>query len=65
VLRSVKFRFTAPVFLNDTVEIGVRVATIDKALNLASFDCWGTNQRGEDVLKGSCVVTPPVVLDAE
>jgi len=65
VLRSVKFRFTAPVYLNDTVEIGVRVTAIDKAQNQASFDCWGTNQKGENVLKGSCSVTPPTVLDAE
>jgi 3-hydroxybutyryl-CoA dehydratase len=65
VMRSVKFRFTAPVFLNDTVEIGVRVVEIDTAGNQASFTCWGTNQRGEKVLEGSCVVIPPVILDAD
>lgn len=64
-LRRVKFRFTAPVFLNDTVEIGVRVSEVDAANNLATFDCWGTNQRGEKVLEGTCLVVPPVKLDAE
>lgn len=65
LLRTVQFRFTAPVYLNDTVEIGVRVASIDKERNLVSFDCMGTNQRGENVLKGSCAVTPPTALDTE
>ncbi len=64
-LRSVKFRFTAPVFLNDTVEIGVKVLETDVAGNLATFRCWGTNQRGEKVLEGACVVVPPVALDAD
>jgi 3-hydroxybutyryl-CoA dehydratase len=65
MLRSVKFRFTAPVFLSDTVEIGVRVVSLDKEKNQANFDCWGTNQRGESVLVGSCVVTPPMQLDKD
>lgn len=64
-LRSVKFRFTAPVFLHDTVEIGVRVVETDVAANRASFDCWGRNQHGDTVLEGCCVVIPPVRLDAD
>lgn len=64
-LRSVKLRFTAPVFLNDTVEIGVKVVDTDTARNLATFNCWGTNQRGETVLEGNCVVIPPIKLDPD
>lgn len=65
MLRSVKFRFTAPVLLNDTVEIVVRVIDLDQEQNLATFDCWGTNQRGENVLRGACVVIPPIRIDAD
>lgn len=65
MLRRVRFRFTAPVFLGDTVEIGVRVVDRDVAANLATFECWGTNQRGESVLRGECLVVPPVRLDAD
>ena len=64
-LRSVKFHFPEPVFLNDTVEIGVKVIATDVASNLATLECRGSNQRGETVLEGRCVVIPPVRLDAD
>ncbi|SDI23807.1 3-hydroxybutyryl-CoA dehydratase [Propionivibrio dicarboxylicus] len=62
LLRSFKVRFTAPVFLDDTVEIGVRVSATDLAGNTATFETWAVNQRGETVMRGSCVVTPPTAL---
>jgi len=65
VLRSFKVRFTAPVFLNDTVEIGIRVTETNVAGNTASFDTWAVNQQGQTVMQGSCVVTPPVKLEQE
>lgn len=63
VMRSFKVRFTAPVFLDDTVEIGIRVTGTDIAGNTASFDTWAVNQRGETVMQGSCVVAPPTALN--
>jgi 3-hydroxybutyryl-CoA dehydratase len=65
VLRSFKVRFTAPVFLNDTVEIGIRVTETNVAANTASFETWAVNQQGLTVMQGSCVVTPPVKLAQE
>ena len=64
-LRSVSFRFSAPVFLGDTVEIGVKVVGTDPLANLATFECRGKNQRGETVLEGRCVVIPPLEIDGE
>lgn len=65
VLRSFKVRFTAPVFLNDTVEIGIRVTATDVAANVAMIDTWAVNQHGQTVMQGACVVTPPVNPDQE
>lgn len=64
-LRSFKVRFTAPVFLNDTVEVGIRVTETNVAENTASLETWAVNQRGETVMQGSCVVIPPVKIDEE
>lgn len=64
-LRSFKVRFTAPVFLNDTVEVGIRATEVNVADNTATFETWAVNQRGETVMQGSCVVIPPVQIDEE
>ncbi len=63
VLRGFKVRFTAPVFLNDTVEVGIRVTETDIDGNTATLDAWAVNQQGQTVMQGSCIVTPPVKLE--
>ena len=64
-MRSFKVRFTAPVFLNDTVEVGIRVTDTKAADNTATFETWAVNQRGETVMQGSCVVFPPRKIDED
>jgi 3-hydroxybutyryl-CoA dehydratase len=63
VLRSFKVRFTAPVFLNDTVEVGIRVSATNVAGNTVTLDTWAVNQQGQTVMQGSCVVAPPLKLE--
>lgn len=44
---------------------GPRVAHGLLTASLATLECRGSNQRGETVLEGRCVVIPPVRLDAD
>jgi len=64
-IKRMKVRFTAPVFLGDTIEICVELTQIDRAKNEVAFKAMTINQNGKTVLEGSGVVNPPVVLDAE
>ncbi len=64
-IHKMSVRFTAPVFLGDTIEICVELTEIDRAANRAGFKALVINQHGKTVLEGSGVVSPPVVLDRE
>lgn len=64
-IHKLAVRFTAPVFLGDTIEICVELTAIHPAENLVDFKATTINQDGKTVLEGSGVVSPPVVLDSE
>lgn len=64
-IKKMAVRFTAPVFLGDTIEICVELTAIHALENLVDFKAMTINQYGKTVLEGSGVVSPPVVLDTE
>lgn len=64
-IHKMNVRFTAPVFLGDTIEICVELTEIRTAENRVAFKASVINQQGQNVLEGSGIVSPPVVIDAE
>lgn len=64
-IHRMNVRFTAPVFLRDTIEICVELTEIHKAENRVNFKAVVIKQDGQTVLEGSGVVSPPVRLDEE
>ena len=64
-LNKMSVRFTAPVFLGDTIEICVELTDIDKPANRIKFKALTINQHGKKVLEGSGEASPPVVLEKE
>lgn len=64
-IHKLAVRFTAPVFLGDTIEMCVELTVIHSAENRVEFKAVTINQHGKTVLEGSGVVSPPVVLDSE
>jgi len=64
-INRMNVRFTAPVFLGDTIEICVELTGIRAAENRAEFKASVMNQHGQTVLEGSGEVSPPVAPPVE
>lgn len=54
-----QLEFTAPVYFGDTVTAEVEVLDLDKAANRAVLKTLCTNQKGQVVIRGEAVVSPP------
>ena len=52
-------KFTAPVYIGDTVTVTIDITKIDEEKNRVFFDSNITNQDGVMVLKGDGCVMPP------
>jgi acyl dehydratase len=59
VYLSQALRFTAPVFLGDTVTARVVVKHVREDKPVVTLDTFCTNQRGERVVEGEAVVLVP------
>lgn len=64
-INKMNVRFTAPVFLGDTIEICVELTGIRAAENRAEFKASVMNQHGQTVLEGSGEVSPPMPMGEE
>lgn len=64
-VKKQKVRFTNPVFIGDTIEIGVEITAIDVANNTADFEIQATNQDGKTVMTGNGMLIPPKPLAEE
>ncbi len=64
-VKSQKVRFILPVFIGDTIEVGLTITAIDIAQNTADFSIEAKKQNGEIVMTGSGVLIPPKPLDAD
>ncbi len=62
-IHKIKVRFTAPVFLGDTIEVCVELTEIRPAKNRVEFKATVINQDGKTVLDGSGEVSPPVAVE--
>lgn len=62
-IQKMNVRFTAPVFLGDTIEVCVELSAIRPQDNRAEFKTWVINQHGQTVLEGSGEVSPPVAIE--
>lgn len=56
--------FRAPVYIGDTITATITVQTLDLVKNRAKLETICTNQNGQCVVKGSALVMPPAVTDA-
>jgi len=56
VYLSQTLKFTAPVFIGDTVTTTATVTAIREDKNIATMDTICTNQNGETLVKGEAVV---------
>jgi 3-hydroxybutyryl-CoA dehydratase len=61
VYLSQTLRFTAPVYLDDTVTARVTVKHVREDKPVVTFETVCTNQRGERVVEGEAVVLVPRV----
>ena len=61
VYLSQTLRFTAPVFLGDTVTARVTVKAVREDKPIVTLETVCTNQRGERVVEGEAVVLVPKV----
>lgn len=62
-MTSQKVRFVKPVYIGDTIEIGLSLTEIRVNENEVDFEATATNQNGETVMVGSGTIVPPVQLD--
>ena len=51
--------FTAPVYIGDTITASVEVAEINAEKNRVVLKTTCTNQKGESVIEGQALVSPP------
>ncbi|THB67403.1 MAG: MaoC family dehydratase [Gammaproteobacteria bacterium] len=58
-------RFTNPVFIGDTIEIGLTITATDIENNTADFTVNATNQDGKEIMVGNGVLIPPTPIDEE
>ena len=56
-------KFTKPVFIGDTIEIGVTITSKDIENNTADFSVTAKNQKSDVVMTGSGVIIPPMPLE--
>ena len=61
VYLSQTLRFTAPVFLGDTVNARVTVKAVREDKPVVTLETFCTNERGERVVEGEAVVLVPRV----
>lgn len=52
-------RFTAPVYIGDTIEAKVTVAELIAEKNIVKLETTCTNQNGKTVITGQATVMPP------
>ena len=62
-MESQGVRFLKPVFIGDTVEIGLTITGIRIDEHRVDYEAVGTNQRGESVMQAHGVIIPPQPLD--
>lgn len=62
-VKNQNVRFIAPVFIGDTIEIGVTITAVNVQDNTASFSVEAKNQNSEVVMTGGGIAIPPVPLD--
>lgn len=62
-MESQKVRFLKPVYVGDTIEVGVTLTAVHTESNRCEFEAIATNQDGVTVMVGSGVIIPPVELD--
>ncbi len=60
-----ELKFTAPVYMGDTITARVEIATIDVEKNRLTLHTFCTNQDGKTVLDGEAVVSPPKARSTE
>ncbi len=56
---SESVQFLAPVYIQDTIEVVVEVAELDRERNRMKFVAWGVNQNDVKVLTAEGTVMPP------
>ena len=56
-------RFVKPVYVGDTIEVGLRLTEIRSGNNEVDFAAEATNQHGEMVMSASGTIVPPVPFD--
>lgn len=56
-------RFVKPVYVGDTIEVGLRLTEIRNGHNEVDFTAEATNQHGEMVMSASGTIVPPVPFD--
>jgi len=59
IFLSQESKFTAPVYVGDTIKATVEVIELDANKNIATFNTCSVNQNGKVVLKGQAKVMPP------
>ncbi len=62
-VKTQRVKFIQPVFIGDTIEIGLTITAIDIGENTAEFSVEAKNQKSEIVMVGSGVLFPPTPLD--
>ena len=64
-MASQKVRFTQPVFVGDTIEVGLTLTQINREANQVTFEARGKNQEGKEVMIASGIIIPPKPLEHE
>jgi 3-hydroxybutyryl-CoA dehydratase len=64
-MESQKVRFVNPVYVGDTIEIGLTITAVHPEQNRVDFEATATNQDGVTVMVGSGTIIPPVQMDEE
>ena len=49
-------KFVSPVFIDDTVEVTIKISSIRREKGIASVETTATNQNGEVVVKGDAMI---------
>lgn len=60
-----ELKFTAPVYMGDTITARVEVSAIDAVKNRLTLRTFCINQEGKTVLDGEAVVSPPKAQTVE
>ncbi|MFP4510507.1 MAG: MaoC family dehydratase [Spirochaetota bacterium] len=56
-------RFVKPVFVGDTIEVGLRLTEVRIDGNEVDFEANATNQHGDTVMTASGTIIPPVSFE--